>query len=349
MTDLVRVKRGRHPWVTEPESGGGGGGSEDLATVLSNGNDGGGQQIKNIATSSDPGDAVNQTQLDVAFNQNLSDILSVGNNANGTQVKNIGDGTDPQDAVTLAQLEAASVPGLDAVVAVNGNANGHDIQSVANMQAATINVIGGDDSGPVAKITPPVGATQSVAEIGPQNLGLIVGPDGSVQNRADDTAPASIVAMQRGADAVYIDIDGVHITGLVNSGGSISILYAYPFDQDDGAAARTLFTPDVAGEVITFVGWTNAVGWDGTTPILGFGQGVADGDFGISQAAAALDSPAPNVGGAQQIFQGPTAGAGWLLQDLPFMLWVTQDGKKAGANPGSTDSTGILYVVRHKL
>jgi hypothetical protein len=32
MTDLVRVKRGRRPWVTEPESGGGGG-SEQTQTV----------------------------------------------------------------------------------------------------------------------------------------------------------------------------------------------------------------------------------------------------------------------------------------------------------------------------
>jgi hypothetical protein len=461
MTDLVRVKRGRHPWVTEPESGGGGGGGvtpafifADTSSSPSIPNDGNGvvvtfddgvvhqdgtditlnadQQHFDIAAdgyyiatfvalfnATDPTgirlalitvpqdlggagsqfsgensqsgvsqamqtvtaafranagdsvyavvsvqDAAGAVDLDYAEmsitkiggdvggggggSEDLATVLANGNNADNFQIKNVADGTDPQDAVSLAQLEAASVPGLDAVVAVNGNANGHDIQSVADMQSATLNVIGGDDSGPVAKIVPPVGAVNSVAEIGPQNLGLIVGPDGSVQNRADDTAPASIVAMQRGSDAVYIDLDGVHITGLVN-GGSTSVLYAYPFDQDDGAAPRTLFTPDVAGEVITFVGWTNAVGWDGTTPILGFGQGVADGDFGLSMSAATLDSPAPNIGGAQQIFQGPTAGAGWLLQDLPFMLWVTQDGKKGGANPGATDSTGILYVARCKL
>lgn len=211
MTDLVRVKRGRHPWVTEPESGGGGGGSEDLATVLANGNDGGGQQITNIADGVADQDAFTVAQFYVLVT--LANLLSNGNDGAGQQVKNIGDGTDVKDAVNLQQLQAY-VPTLAAILAGSESAGGHNVQDVADLNADTLNVTGGDDSGPVAKITPPPNATNSVAEIGPQNLGLIVGPDGSVQNRADDSEAGSLVGLQRGSVAVYIDAEGVHMVGL---------------------------------------------------------------------------------------------------------------------------------------
>jgi hypothetical protein len=214
VADLIRRKAPGSAWETEADTGGGPPGTGNLDDVLSNGNDAGGQQIVNLANGSADTDAATVGQVNGAYTQNLNDILTNGNNAGNFQVKNVADGTDPQDAVTVAQLEAAATPGLDAVLAVNGNANGHDIQSVADMQAATINVTGGDDSGPVAKIVPPANAVNSVAEIGPQNLGLIVGPDGSVQNRADDGEAASLVAMQRGSVAVYIDTDGTHMVGL---------------------------------------------------------------------------------------------------------------------------------------
>lgn len=218
---IVRKKEPGSAWESAPETGGGPPGTGNLDDVLSNGNDGGGQQIKNIANSTDGGDAVNQSQLDQAFQQGLAEILLNNNSAGNSRISGLADGIDPEDAVTLQQLEDAATPGLAAVLAENEDAGGHDIQTVGNMQAATINVIGGDDSGPVAKITPPVGAVNSVAEIGPQNLGLIVSPDGSVQNRADDGAGGSLVAMQRGAVAFYIDADGVHLNGLPTSDPAI--------------------------------------------------------------------------------------------------------------------------------
>ena len=109
MTDLVRVKRGRHPWVTEPESGGGGGGGDDLATVLSNGNDAGAQQINNLADGTVLSDAATLQNInDELAATGFNSVLSVDPDAGGIKLKNIGDGVDPNDAVSLQQLQAVS-------------------------------------------------------------------------------------------------------------------------------------------------------------------------------------------------------------------------------------------------
>lgn len=106
MTDLVRVKRGRAPWVTEPESGGGGGGG-DLDATLAAGNDAGGQGITNLADGQSAQDAATVHNIDQTLGfVTLNLTLSNDPDAGGIAVKNIGDGVDPQDAATVGQVDA---------------------------------------------------------------------------------------------------------------------------------------------------------------------------------------------------------------------------------------------------
>jgi hypothetical protein len=132
MTDLVRVKRGRHPWVTEPESGGGGGGG-DLSSVLSNGNDGGGQQIKNIADSTDGKDAVTQDQLDQAYLQGLPNILLNNNSAGGSQITGLADGLSAQDAATVHNIDQTlGLIGINLPLSNDPDAGGIAIKNIGD-------------------------------------------------------------------------------------------------------------------------------------------------------------------------------------------------------------------------
>ena len=122
----------------------GGGGNQDLAQVLTQGNDGGSAQIRNIANPTMAQDAATKAYVDanIGGNQNLDQVLTQGNDGGASLIKNILDPVDPQDAATKAYVDAnGGSQNLDEVL-TQGNDGGASLiknilDPVDNQDAAT--------------------------------------------------------------------------------------------------------------------------------------------------------------------------------------------------------------------
>ena len=163
----------------------GGGTTPTLDEVLTEGNDGGAQQIKNIADGTDPTDAVTLEQLDAVGTPTLSAVLSEGNDGGAQQIKNIADGTDPTDAVTLEQLDAVGTPTLSAVLSEGNDGGAQQIKNIA------------DGTDPTDAVT-----LEQLDAVGTPTLSAVLseGNDGGAQqikNIADGTDPTDAVTLEQ--------------------------------------------------------------------------------------------------------------------------------------------------------
>lgn len=102
-----------------------GGGSQDLGQVLTQGNDAGAIQIKNLSNPSLPQDAATKVYVDLS-DQNLSEVLALDNDGGASLIKNILDPVDPQDAATRAYVLATVASGgslTDGTILIGGTGN----------------------------------------------------------------------------------------------------------------------------------------------------------------------------------------------------------------------------------
>ena len=222
MSKITRTKQTGQAWETTEDTGGGGGGSQDLATTLALGNDANALQIVNLADPINPQDAVTLVTLDPLFALTVGDVLSQGNDAGNFQIKDVADGTDPQDAVALHQLTDLA-PDLETVLTQGSDGGGNPISGITTFAAETAGFDGGDGS------APPIHATvvSSPAFIGVAGdvFGMTVNTNG-VALTADPNDGTSVVSIQRGSQAVYIDTDGIHMNGLPTSDpGVVGVLW----------------------------------------------------------------------------------------------------------------------------
>ncbi|MFT6994008.1 MAG: hypothetical protein ACJA1P_000737, partial [Maribacter sp.] len=108
---------------------------QNIGEVLIDGNDAGGELIKNIADPIDPQDAATRAYV-LANNsgaQNLSQVLIQGNNAGGVQIENLIDPDDNQDAATKKYVD-------DTVVAAGGGIPTDELITAFNLSNTTLTI-----------------------------------------------------------------------------------------------------------------------------------------------------------------------------------------------------------------
>jgi len=109
--------------------------AQDLEDVLTEGNNGGGSQIKNIADPTDDQDAVTKAYYEANIPAtDLEAVLTEGNNGGGLQIKNIADPTDDQDAATKKYVD----DGLDGKINGMGTLSDDEVAAIngANMPSS---------------------------------------------------------------------------------------------------------------------------------------------------------------------------------------------------------------------
>ncbi|MET1260946.1 hypothetical protein ABV409_16500, partial [Flagellimonas sp. DF-77] len=127
-------------------AGGGNTDEQDLANVLTQGNDAGGRQIENLLDPNDDQDAATKKYVDDEIaalpagsdNQDLDNVLTQGNDAGGRQIENLLDPNDDQDAATKKYVddEIAALPAgsdnqdLDNVLTQGNDAGGRQIENL---------------------------------------------------------------------------------------------------------------------------------------------------------------------------------------------------------------------------
>jgi hypothetical protein len=174
---------------------------------------------------------------------------------------------------------------------------------------------------------------------------------------------------------------GGALRGLGGSGPGALVVRAFPFafDSPGLATGLELFTP-APGDVL-YDAWPQIdVAWDGTTPTLDVGNVAPFSSTGLYGQILVLPGasvqdfvsfPTLVGGGASLDFATPPAptlslqaytaaaaaraiatdgAADRIVPSLfttahPVAVWVTQTGVRGDADPGSTQGSGVLYVV----
>ena len=147
-------------------------------------------------------------------------------------------------------------------------------------------------------------------------------------------------------------------------GVPVTTRYTVPFDApglSDGTG-YALFTPTVGGEILDIAVRFPAE-FDGTTPKLDVGTGIASNQGLFRQAAGEPPADNPNQQGAGTGLTTYGRGVGYtanLLSSMgyseylstpkitaanPILVWVSQDGLLDGADPGSTQGVAEIVVT----
>jgi hypothetical protein len=185
-----------------------------------------------------------------------------------------------------------------------------------------------------------------------------------------DQDPPGIVARRVALNPAVSGYDNVQDAidnGAIGGGGGVTVRkFPFAFDTADILTGAALYTPTI-GDILLDAWVEIDTAWNGTTPTGDVGMFDGDNLGFFANANAGIDMAAPDVTG--NIGDGilGSAGGGPPTSDLyaaqapapagprfipgkvvaahPIKVCVSQNGHNDGADPGSTQGAGVVYLV----